>query len=1545
MAAQWGEQADLEYLVAQQTEQCLAAYRAKPNLVEQDAGIEMSSVEGGYGRKQLHELVQNGADALSASSGRIALVLSDQYLYCANEGEPLNERGVEAIMASHLSIKRDDQIGRFGLGFKSVLGISDAPEIISRSVSIRFDRADAARRVREIKPGAERTAVLRVASTFDACHDAETDGTLRELMAWATTIVRLPLKPGTAWLDVELERFPPEFLLFAPHVASLELRQAGGRSATWTAQRSGNRVTLSTGDSKVDEWRIFTSTYHPSQRARRDAGEITGRDQVTMSWAVPLRGRHRSGQFWSYFPTNSQTTLSGIINAPFKTNEDRHDILDGLYNREILTTLLPGLISQNLEQLLDLEDPCSLLEILPARGREARSWADEVLNDPVMKAVADKPCLPDLDGSLRKIEDVKLTPEFLADRASWVERWVATPGRPAGWVHPSINKDKERRAKAIRLLTLKERMPSGVGEWLKDLATDAGVPGSSTAIVLASLINDREPDHMKEMRATAFIQTATDDLVEPIVGRIFLPDLPSDVGGTFVHPEIVGNSEALQSLQMLGVGKLNQLGKLTSHIQDIRHKDNLTGTEVERLWHLARNVEAQDAVGALIAGFGAGRTPVRTRAGRTQLVWDALLPGTIVPCEGSQDSELAIDTAFHSDDHSLLGLLGALAEPRVATPTEGDAWYQEWIAAAREAFMTKASAAGRRVTADQIQIIRGRTFSRLDVLPHLSDRAKAAFTRVVLATATEPWRIDSTRHVLGESLEFMNPGVWWVRKHGAVTTALGTIELKDAVVPGPDLPRKLLPIPNLSPEQVRLLELRSTPDLSDWVNWLRLGESSLDLPDLHRLYGLAAVHGTHAPTAIKAASSAGPTLESPEICVVSTSSADLDALLGAGHLVVICENPDESAALRINWGLADATGLVSRELLTAPSGESLPLVDRFPGLRAVTDSVSDDIELVPCSELAVEISAGDGDGRTITPKLTLRDGNRVYYKDDLTTDQLLLLVDSELRLGLTNDQITSVHRISQRRSTNDLIVEIKNAATLEEKLLLLAGEEAIKQSIPDNAISIAERRQGRSLNGRALARMAVGAHGTQILKKLLPAIVANGLVPPTRMSGATTAVSWVRDLGLPEELGGEQEMRKPAREEINGPVSLPSLHDYQELAVARVGELLIPGGVNRGLLALPTGSGKTRVAVEAVVSHIRESKTAPLVIWIAQTEELCEQAAETWAYVWRAIGSQSRLTLSRLWGSNDANPVDDGVVHLVIATDDKLESLRRRESHEWLTEADIVIVDEAHTSISKTYTALFSWLRRSVRESGGTLIGLSATPYRGTDEDQTRQLVNRYGGNLLTDRAFGDMDPHAYLQQRRILAKVNHQELEGMRLELGNAPVSLTATSTDRLHDYRIDYQKVASDEARNTRILDSLHALPTDMTALVFAASVQHAEVLAAVLNVEGISAASVSAYSPPAERRRIVEQFKNGDIRVLTNYNVLSQGFDAPKVGAVYVTRPTFSLNRYQQMIGRGLRGPLNGGSEEVLIVNIRDNIDAFGDQLAFHHFDRLWSRGKAA
>lgn len=118
----------------------------------------------------------------------------------------------------------------------------------------------------------------------------------------------------------------------------------------------------------------------------------------------------------------------------------------------------------------------------------------------------------------------------------------------------------------------------------------------------------------------------------------------------------------------------------------------------------------------------------------------------------------------------------------------------------------------------------------------------------------------------------------------------------------------------------------------------------------------------------------------------------------------------------------------------------------------------------------------------------------------------------------------------------------------------------------------------------------------------------------------------------------------------------------------------------------------------------------------------------------------------------------------------------------------------------------------------------------------------------------------------------------------------------------------------------------------MVFAASVENAQTLATLLTLHGRPAASIDQDTSPEDRRVAIERFKSGDLKVLTNYAVLSQGFDAPKTDAVYITRPTSSEVRYLQMVGRGLRGPKNGGTEEVLIVNMLDNIIEFGDSIEF-------------
>ena len=71
------------------------------------------------------------------------------------------------------------------------------------------------------------------------------------------------------------------------------------------------------------------------------------------------------------------------------------------------------------------------------------------------------------------------------------------------------------------------------------------------------------------------------------------------------------------------------------------------------------------------------------------------------------------------------------------------------------------------------------------------------------------------------------------------------------------------------------------------------------------------------------------------------------------------------------------------------------------------------------------------------------------------------------------------------------------------------------------------------------------------------------------------------------------------------------------------------------------------------------------------------------------------------------------------------------------------------------------------------------------------------------------------------------------------------------------------------------------------------------------------------------MIEQFRSGQLSVLSNYGVLTTGFDAPKVRAVVVARPTASPLLYEQMIGRGMRGPRFGGTEKCLVIDVEDNI----------------------
>lgn len=326
-------------VVLEQTEACLAVYREDPSRIAQDANNELRIAEGGYRGRQLYELLQNAVDAARAGGGRVEVHLTKTHLYVANDGEPFTEDGVRALMASDLSPKDDERIGRFGIGFKSVLAVTAEPRVFSRSVSFAFDASVAETVIRAAGFVAPRYPMTRLAAVIDPIAAADADPVLRGLMTWSSTVVVLPVQARRRELAADVRSFPAHFLLFSDHVHSLRLvdteAEGGTLDRSVGLERGPAGLSTVVEGARREDWSVFRTSWRPSKEALRDAGRLAGREVVDLAWAVPRRPRPGIGVFWAYFPTDAMTTLSGIVNAPWQLGDDRRTLLEGEFNRAV----------------------------------------------------------------------------------------------------------------------------------------------------------------------------------------------------------------------------------------------------------------------------------------------------------------------------------------------------------------------------------------------------------------------------------------------------------------------------------------------------------------------------------------------------------------------------------------------------------------------------------------------------------------------------------------------------------------------------------------------------------------------------------------------------------------------------------------------------------------------------------------------------------------------------------------------------------------------------------------------------------------------------------------------------------------------------------------------------------------------------------------------------------------------------------------------------------------------------------------------------------
>lgn len=401
-----------------------------------------------------------------------------------------------------------------------------------------------------------------------------------------------------------------------------------------------------------------------------------------------------------------------------------------------------------------------------------------------------------------------------------------------------------------------------------------------------------------------------------------------------------------------------------------------------------------------------------------------------------------------------------------------------------------------------------------------------------------------------------------------------------------------------------------------------------------------------------------------------------------------------------------------------------------------------------------------------------------------------------------------------------------------------------------------------------------------------------------------------------------------------------ALFPHQRRAARRIkGYLGSPS--SRVVLHMPTGSGKTRTAMNVISEHLR--KTEPgLVVWLAYSEELCEQAATEFERAWSHLGNRD-VNVHRFWGARELNvdQLQDGVVIAGLAktyslTRSHLSRLAKIGQH-----CTLVIIDEAHQAIAETYSLVLESLLVHHRKPG--LLGLTATPGRTwSDVEEDERLAEFFNRNKVILEVEGYENPIEYLVEDGYLADA---QFGSLFVEPG---LDLSPEDRDKIEE-RLDLPKdvlrqLAEDQERNTAILGRLEEmLQRHHRILFFGATVSHAEVMATVLQSRGHKAASITGETHNEERKRQIRQFKKqtSEPMILCNYGVLTTGFDAPQTSAALIARPTKSLVLYSQMVGRAIRGPKAGGNREAEIVTVVDrNLPGFSSVTeAFVNWEDVW------
>ena len=357
------------------------------------------------------------------------------------------------------------------------------------------------------------------------------------------------------------------------------------------------------------------------------------------------------------------------------------------------------------------------------------------------------------------------------------------------------------------------------------------------------------------------------------------------------------------------------------------------------------------------------------------------------------------------------------------------------------------------------------------------------------------------------------------------------------------------------------------------------------------------------------------------------------------------------------------------------------------------------------------------------------------------------------------------------------------------------------------------------------------------------------------------------------------------------------LRDYQQRAIDMLYAWFVNGGAGNPCLVLPTGAGKSHI-IAALVKDALQNWPETRVLMLCHVRELISQNAEKMRQHWpnAPMGIYSASLGRRCL----TEPI----------TFAGIQSVHKRGQE--IGHIDLVIVDEAH-SINHGQTGGYRRLIADLTRINPALrvIGLTATPYR-LGHGMIHEGEDALFSELIEPVSIEELVHRGFLTKLRSKHTAMTLDTSGVKKQGGEFVAAQLEAAVD-----------TASNNASAVR---EIIAKGKDRKSwLIFCAGVSHAEHIAELIRRHGITCETVTGETPKAERERILTAFQAGDIRCLTNVNVLSTGFDHPGIDLLAFLRPTMSPGLYMQMAGRGLR--IAEGKDDCLVLDFAGNVARHG------------------